>query len=165
MPGHAKGHQDGHGKIIGSGGYESTLQFALFCKQWCNLLEEQIRQLSKEFRDIQDRLNISEETAVEKNHLKIIGNFYKGLLSAEKFRNHSICLCCLRGHSEYPLRCGHVLCIACIQSFCSNREPENMTLKMMNCPLHQQDTDWKKNPWPITILSPLAGVRILCLDG
>jgi hypothetical protein len=163
--GHAKGHQNKHGKIIGSGGYQSAFLFASFKEQWCKILEEQICQLTQPRKDTQNSRDITEETTTKKDHLMVIGQFYKDLPGTEKFRSHSICLCCLRGHPEYLLRCGHVLCIACIQSFCSNHEPENMTFKMMSCPLHEQDTDWKKQPWPITILPPLAGVRILCLDG
>jgi hypothetical protein len=164
MAGHAKGHQNEHGAIIGSGDYESTFLFALFHEGWSDILEEQMRKLSKEVEAILNGPgDVSEERAAETNHLRVIGHFYKGLFGAEKFQSHAICLCCLREHPEYPLRCGHILCMACIQSFGRNRE--NVTFEMTNCPLHEQDTDWTKQPWPITIMPPLAGGRILCLDG
>jgi hypothetical protein len=162
MAGHAKGHQNECGTIIGSGGYESTLLFTSFNRGWCEILEKEISQLSKEVAATQSSLGITEERAAAKNHLKVIGGFYNGPLSAEKFQSHTMCLCCLSEYPEHPLRCGHILCMGCVQSF---GHPENGAFKITNCPLHCQDTNWEEQPWPIAIMPPSAGVRILSLDG
>jgi hypothetical protein len=154
--GHSKGHQDKCGNIIGSGDYESTFLSASFNKQWCNILEKHMRQSF-------ENVGVGQQKRLKESHLRIIGDFYQGardLLNSEEFQSHTVCLCCLGGYPEHPLRCGHILCIACIQLFSSNYE--NVTFKMMKCPLH--DTNWQK-PWPVTIMPPLAGGRILCLDG
>ncbi|OCL07767.1 FabD/lysophospholipase-like protein [Glonium stellatum] len=161
--GHSKGHQNKDGKIIGFGGYTSDFTFNSFKEEWHDILKQKIGVQSKQrTARLQENPNINEEKAVEQLHLGAMREFYGGLGGAAEFKSHATCLCCLRELPEHPLPCGHVLCTSCIGSYRSNHEKSSIT--MDKCPLHPQTTDWGE-PWPISIMPPLAGVRILCLDG
>jgi hypothetical protein len=66
------------------------------------------------------------------------------------------------GMPEYPLPCGHVLCLQCVKSH--GQEHEGAVLTFENCPLHP-DEKLSSIPWPIHFKPAFAGVRILSLDG
>lgn len=162
--GHSKGHQNEHGKIIGAGGYSSDFTSNSFREEWHDILKGEIRvQSDQRTKRLQEKPDLNEEEAVEQLHLEVMQNFYGGFLGgAAEFQSHATCLCCLRELPEHPLRCGHVLCTPCIHSYssCCGKS----LIAMYKCPLHAQTAVWDE-PWPISIMPPLAGVRILCLDG
>jgi hypothetical protein len=90
--------------------------------------------------------------------------FYQGLGGAERFVSHQTCYCCLRELAENPLPCGHVLCTPCIKSYGKPNANLPYSYVMTSCPIHQSNTVFPTN-FSVSFKPPLAGVRILSLDG
>jgi hypothetical protein len=158
--GHSKGHQNWHGKIIGSGNYKSDFSSDTFKEEWHDILKKEMVQKSLNVNTIMQKdTNVIEEKVIEDLHFELMQVFYKDLGGAGKFQSHATCLCCLGELPEHPLRCGHVLCTACIHSYSSSNEESS--LAMDSCPLHKEETALEA-PWS---MPQLAGIRIMCLDG
>jgi hypothetical protein len=158
---HTKGHQTERGTIIGTGPYESDFTWETFADDWLQLLHDH---LSHFHRKVAEQLaynpNTTELLEVSNVHLSNVYAFYQRLGGAEQFISHTACFCCLREMAEHPLSCGHVLCSACVKEYGIAR---SSTYSLTSCPLHRNATF--QTPWQVYFKPPLAGVRILSLDG
>ncbi|KAF2019496.1 hypothetical protein BU24DRAFT_431280 [Aaosphaeria arxii CBS 175.79] len=166
VPGsHSKGHQNSKGNVMRPGEYMSDFTFEQFGDAWLQYLQ---LHLTKMQHDLSARLmqppSLSEVTVVKKLHHTNMELFYKKLDGAQGFISHQTCFSCLRELAEHPLPCGHVLCTPCIKSY--GRPHPNLlySYAMTSCPLHQAHTVFSSH-WPIFFKPPLAGVRVLSLDG
>jgi len=97
-------------------------------------------------------------------HLTNLNNFYHHLGGAQGFISHATCFCCLRELALHPLPCGHVLCTPCIKGYGRPHSGLSGSYTIAYCPLHDRDAVF---PTPLVVYfkPPLAGVRILSLDG
>jgi hypothetical protein len=160
--GHSKGHQNEKGRIISTGAYESDFSPDSFQDEWLQLLQADIHKLQD---DLGNRLiryrDHTEKTLASELHQEVMKTFYSRLGGAENFKSHATCFCCLREPPEHPLPCGHVLCTPCVYAYGRQQPPSEVY--MDHCPLHNLNTFGR--PWAIKFKPPLAGVRILTLDG
>jgi hypothetical protein len=91
--------------------------------------------------------------------------FFERVPEAKMFISHSTCFCCLMQVPQHPLRCGHVLCTACIKAYGSPKQ-SRVTWEMKYCPLHEGETQERgTSTWVIKFKPEFAGVRLLSLDG
>lgn len=162
---HVKGHQNSRGKVIGSGPYEANFAFDSFCEDWFRYLKTYFTSFQNELSSQMILFPTTEETVVATRiHGRIVNKFYFRVGGAQKFFSQSSCLCCLRELAEHPLPCGHVLCTPCVKSF---GKPQNGLLNsyiIETCPLHNFDSTFLA-PVNVCFKPPLAGLRILSLDG
>ncbi|XP_014554875.1 hypothetical protein COCVIDRAFT_39346 [Bipolaris victoriae FI3] len=162
---HNKGHQNRKGIIIGTGPYESNFTFTGFAKDWSRLLESHLAKFQVELSSqLMQTPSASEVDITTRLHHANITAFYKRLGGAQKFVSHLTCYCCLRELAEHPLRCGHVLCTPCIKSYGNPHNELKHSYSMASCPLHDYETVFSAH-WPVHFKPPLAGVRVLSLDG
>ncbi|KAF2134377.1 hypothetical protein P153DRAFT_402048 [Dothidotthia symphoricarpi CBS 119687] len=162
---HTKGHQNQRGNIIGTGPYESGFTFNNFADSWLRYLLDSLSGFQK---DLSSKL-ITSKSADEivittKLHHANVNNFYHHVGGAQKFVSHTTCFCCLRELAEHPLPCGHVLCAPCIKGYGKPHSELSGSYTIAFCPLHEYDTVFPA-PWEIYFKPPLAGVRVLSLDG
>ncbi|KAL8937387.1 MAG: hypothetical protein Q9211_003716 [Gyalolechia sp. 1 TL-2023] len=147
--GHARGHQDEHGKPIGPGGYKSSFSADIYSLKWHSRLEEMLQEIHNSMvrRNLTNvsRSQNSEAREAADLHLTRMESFYSGLGGAQRFFSNVACLSCLGDMPEHPLPCGHVICTKCVRTFSSER-------------LERREVEIKLKP-------DQAGVRILCLDG
>ena len=162
---HKKGHQNEKGQIIGAGDYMSDFTWESFADDWFSLLREYLTkfQLSVQ-QQIAFTPGYSELNATTILHHGNINSFYQRLGGAQKFMSHSSCFCCLRELAEHPLPCGHVLCTPCVKGYGTPQPGTPGTYTIVACPLHETDTLFE-TPWEVYFKPPLAGVRVLSLDG
>ncbi|KAF1965274.1 hypothetical protein BU23DRAFT_574994 [Bimuria novae-zelandiae CBS 107.79] len=162
---HKKGHQNEKGQIIGAGEYVSDFTWESFPDDWFALLQDHLStfQLSVQ-QQIAFAPAYSELSATTILHHTNINNFYQRLGGAQKFASHSACFCCLREMAEHPLPCGHVLCTPCVKGYGTTHEGTPGMYNIVACPLHESDTIFD-TPWEVYFKPPLAGVRVLSLDG
>lgn len=158
-----KPHQNAEAKIIGTGNYESSFSAEGYEDEW---LENLVGNVEIIQRTLQDRTfqnpNIAELDVASRLHRERLTDFYSNIGGASSYMNNTTCFACLRELPEYPLPCGHILCISCIRAF--GRQPTRTTLELPFCPLHTHETMWPE-PWEIKVKPLYAGVRILNLDG
>lgn len=162
---HKKGHQNEKGQIIGTGEYVSDFTWEKFSDEWLHLLQDH---LSKFQLTIEQMLTYSETMAeleaATRLHYENVNNFYQRLGGAQVFISHSACFCCLREMAEHPLPCGHVICTPCVKGYGKPQGNLAGLYTFATCPLHELDTTFS-TPWEISFKPPLAGVRVLSLDG
>jgi hypothetical protein len=158
-----KGHQNSYGKVLAVGSFQSGFEAANYEETWKNLLRDH---LDKMRRDLQletfSTATFREEDLALQLHVRNMDIFFKQCGSANKFRSHSACFCCLRETPTEPLPCRHVLCLRCIQSY--GMIMDDYWVSMRHCPLHVQETTWQ-TPQLISLKPKHAGVRVLTLDG
>lgn len=150
---------------MGSGQYLSSISFDVFGNRWLKFLQQH---LTKFQTDLNTRLmhtpTADELETVTKLHQANIEIFYQRLGGAQNFASHHTCFCCLRGLAEHALPCGHLLCSLCVKSYGKPHPNRSHSYLMTSCPLHQAHTIFA-NQLPIHFKPPLAGVRVLSLDG
>ncbi|KAL9049151.1 MAG: hypothetical protein Q9162_007370 [Coniocarpon cinnabarinum] len=158
-----RGHQNDKGRIIGNGPFESTFTYEGFINEWLQIIKTDVMEVQ---HSIDDKFaadeGMSEERIVTNDHLTRVTRFYRTCGGASRYLSNTICLCCFREVPKHPLQCGHVLCESCINAYAVEQRPT--FVKIENCPLHPPETRWQA-PWIIARKPPLAGVRVLCLDG
>ena len=162
--GHAsKGHQNKDGKLLESGGFRSSFHYNNELGNWIQGLEHEIMQMQeKKDRALLDGPDLNSEEITSKLHLENIRYFYTQIGSAINFTSHSTCFCCLREIPVHPLSCGHVLCTPCVRSYGMSKE--RGSIEMIECPIDSAEERWLESCL-VQFKPPLAGVRILCLDG
>jgi hypothetical protein len=159
---HKKGHQNERGHIIGTGPYVSDFTWEDFADEWLSLLQQCLGRFHEK---IETQLaSNSELVATTDLHHANINTFYQRLGGADTYVSHSACLCCLRELAEHCLPCGHVLCTPCIRGFGKTSPGSSSLSTMTSCPLHAADAIFL-SPWEVSFKPPLAGVRVLSLDG
>ncbi|PVI02430.1 hypothetical protein DM02DRAFT_701953 [Periconia macrospinosa] len=162
---HNKGHQNSKGKVMSTGQYRSSFTFEKFGERWLQFLNEHLAKLQHDLNiQLMQPPTANEIDIVTKMHHANIELFYHRLGGAQMFVSHQTCFCCLRELAEHPLPCGHVLCSPCIKSYGKPHVNVPYSYSMASCPLHQVDTVFASY-WPVYFKPPLAGVRILSLDG
>ncbi|KAF2462522.1 FabD/lysophospholipase-like protein [Lindgomyces ingoldianus] len=162
---HKKGHQNEKGQIIGTGEYQSNFTWDNFADDWESFLLQNLSSFKNTAQQkIAHNPTTSELVATTSLHHTNINAFYGRLGGAQKFVSHSTCFCCLREMAEHPLPCGHVLCTPCVKGFGQRHEGTSGLYFMAACPLHEGDTLFP-TPWEVHFKPPLAGVRVLSLDG
>ncbi len=154
---HGKGHQDAKGKILAKGAYKSSFSYGEEFWRWTLWLEYDIKRLQGSKYNAKPSLKGKETPATL--HLENIKKFYNGMGSANNFQSHYTCFCCLREISLHPLSCGHTLCSPCVRSY--GVPNGKMSMVMLSCPICQA----QNHDSLIKFMPPLAGQRILCLDG
>ncbi|KAF2441827.1 hypothetical protein P171DRAFT_418623 [Karstenula rhodostoma CBS 690.94] len=162
---HSKGHQNKRGHIIGTGPYEAYFTFDNFMEDWAHHLRASLT-------DFQNTLSskrmmspsVDEVQIVSKIHHANLNKFYSRLGGAQCFVSHTTCFCCLRELAEHALPCGHVLCTPCIKGYGKPHSDLSGSFTVASCPLHEFDTIFPE-AWDVHFKPPLAGVRVLSLDG
>ncbi|KAF7504590.1 hypothetical protein GJ744_002085 [Endocarpon pusillum] len=158
-----KGHQNESGKIIGAGKYKSDFAPEVYNTTWTENIFSEVANLDKEhLRLVSPTHNTTDKDIAFKLHRGRISKFYGLMESATKFTSHGTCLCCLMNMPKYPLPCGHVLCLQCVNSH--GRDYQGVVRTLESCPLHSDEKPFSI-PWHIDFKPPFAGVRILSLDG
>lgn len=155
--GHAKGHQTAAGKILADGAYVPSFHYKSDLFTWMLRVEQEINdiQVSKDVA----RPSLTVDESPSTLHLGNMKTFYRTIGSASDFRSHYTCYCCLREIPIHPLACGHVLCSPCVRSYGVNKG--RVFIEMLRCPICLAQDHGSL----IKFMPPLAGVRILCLDG
>jgi hypothetical protein len=162
---HVKGHQNQRGTVIGSGCYESSFTFDTFCDDWFDHLKHYLTKFQGELESQMTKFRIADEVAVTTAlHLANVTSFYYHNGGARKFVSHATCFCCLRELAEHPLPCGHVLCTACVKGYGKPHEELSGSFTITSCPLHNYEAVFS-TPLEVYFKPPLAGLRILSLDG
>lgn len=154
---HTKGHQNAAGKLIETGNYRPSFHYRNDRHKWMQRLVQELNkiQVSKDNSEQSPKVEDFHST----RHLENIQNFYRTIGSARNFRSHYTCYCCLREIPIHPLKCGHVLCNRCLHSYGEHKG--KISIKILRCPICQAE-DYGRL---IKFMPPLAGTRILCLDG
>ncbi|KAF2012508.1 hypothetical protein BU24DRAFT_442957 [Aaosphaeria arxii CBS 175.79] len=161
---HTKGHQNQRGTIIGSGAYVSGFTFDNFAESWSHHLRKYTTGFQSELAGKMVTSPVTDELAtVTDLHLANVNRFFHDAGGAIRYTSHSSCFCCLRNLAEHPLACGHVLCTTCIKDYGEQSNDLQGLYTFPACPLHQHDQF--RSPSEIYFKPPLAGVRILSLDG
>lgn len=155
--GHAKGHQNAVGKSVLNGAYIPSFNYKNDIFRWMRRLDQEINNIQVLRDDSRPSLKVEESPSTL--HLKNMQTFYRTIRSASDFRSHYTCYCCLREISIHLLACGHVLCSPCVRLY--GRYKSRIYMEILRCPICQaQDYGCL-----IKFMPPLAGTRILCLDG
>lgn len=157
--GHAKGHQNTAGKVMAPGLYSPSFRYYNDLGRWLRRLDQEINNIQNSKGDARSSLNVE---AVPTLHVANMKNFYRKKGSPRKFRSHYTCFCCLREVPVHLLTCGHVLCSPCVRSY--GVPKGRVFMEMLKCPICLVD-DIRMPSCLIRFMPPLAGVRILCLDG
>lgn len=159
---HTKGHQNNRGAIIGTGIYESNFTWETFADDWLRYLQDWLSQFQQKVGGQMGYNPDATELVLASNlHHSNVNWFYQRLGGAENFVSHSACFCCLREMAEHPLPCGHILCTPCVKGY---GKAQQGLYTLSACPLHEHNTLFA-TPWQVFFKPPLAGVRILSLDG
>lgn len=162
---HDKGHQLRNGSVH-SGEYESSFSMdtlrSFFQQKIYARLVHFLARLENECRDRSDGKS-EELVAAELHRDKNIRSYYEKFRSSNGsiFSNTS-CLVCLMYTPEHRLPCGHVLCTPCLQAY--GKSEQDVLITISSCPMPHRRIYWNDR-WSIPIKPPLAGTRILCLDG
>ena len=162
---HVKGHQNQRGKVIGSGPHEADFTFDSFCEDWSRYLTSYFTSFQNELSSQMILSPSTNETVVATRiHGLNVNSFYHHIGGAQKFYSQLTCFCCLRELAEHPLPCGHVLCTPCVKGFGKPHNALSNSYMIESCPLHSYNSAFTV-PVNIHFKPPLAGVRILSLDG
>lgn len=156
-----KGHQTAQGKVIQSGEYVPSFHYNRDLRQWIQCLEREMGRI--EHAKDANRPILNAEIATPTLHVENLRTFYSNVGSASDFKSHCTCFCCLREVPLHPLTCGHVLCDPCVHSYGTPKE--SGLIEVSQCPIC---LPVERRPHPATTIQfkpPLAGVRVLCLDG
>lgn len=161
---HTKGHQSQRGNIIGTGSYEANFTFDDFAEDWLQYLRSSVLEIEKGLSSEMITSRSREIVIITKIHQGNVNSFYHRVGGAQRFISHSTCFCCLRELAEHPLPCGHVLCSACIKGYGKAHSELSGSYTVASCPLHDFETVFRA-PSEVLFKPPLAGVRVLALDG
>ncbi|KAI8938298.1 hypothetical protein NX059_005951 [Plenodomus lindquistii] len=162
---HTKGHQNSRGTIIGTGPYSSKFTFDDFADEWLQYLRRSLLEIEKGLgSEIMSSSQSQDTILITKIHQVNVNNFYHRVGGAQRFVSHSTCFCCLRELAEHPLPCGHVLCTTCIKGYGKPHTELPGSYTVASCPLHDLDAVFRV-PAEVLFKPPLAGVRVLALDG
>lgn len=145
------------GKLLAKGDYRPSFSYGNDLWTWTLKLEREISKIQVSKDNTEPSLKVKDSLATL--HLKNIKTFYRKIGSASNFQSHCTCFCCLREIPVHPLSCGHIVCTPCVRSYGIPKGRES--IEMMNCPICQAQGHGRL----IKFMPPLAGVRILCLDG
>ncbi|KAI1411011.1 hypothetical protein F5Y13DRAFT_201533 [Hypoxylon sp. FL1857] len=158
-----KGHQNGQGKIIGHGQYQSSFDPSTFVPEWSQLIQDNLARLQTAAYDLSEKIPGRSDLQIASIlHRERISKFYNSLGNPADFISHSACFSCLRGLPNCVLPCGHILCLECVKTY--GRPSSRTTVELNRCPLHVREI-MVDPPWAITIKPSRAGVRVLCLDS
>lgn len=155
--GHAKGHQNAKGRMLGKGAYDPSFSYGNDLWTWTLRLEQEIHNIQVSKDNAESGLRAKNSVATL--HLKNMKTFYRKIGSASNFQSNCTCFCCLREIPLHPLACGHILCNPCVRSY--GVPKERIFMEMLSCPICQAQNHGRL----IKFMPSLAGVRILCLDG
>ena len=158
--GHAKGHQNAAGKVIATGNYVPSFHYNSDLCRWIQRVERDLNSMQMSKDDLSPSLNV--EDVISTLHIENMKTFYKEMGSANDFSSHYTCFCCLREIPVHPLACGHVLCSACVRSYGAPKGTG--VVEMHRCPICQAQ-DRRFSSCLVRFMPPLAGVRVLSLDG
>lgn len=158
--GHAKGHQDATGKILAKGDYAPSFHYKSLMGYWTVGLGETVNSIQMSKDHVRPGLDI--EKIIPTMHLENMRKFYKEIGPTSNFISHYTCFCCLRESPEHPLTCGHVLCSPCVRFYGAPKDAGS--LEMLECPICPAQSVLTP-PSRIGFKRPLAGLRILSLDG
>lgn len=158
--GHAKGHQNAAGKILAAGNYVPSFNYNNDLCRWIQRLDKDLNSIQMSRDDVSPGFNVEE--VIPTLHVENMKMFYREIGSANNFSSHYTCFCCLREIPEHSLNCGHVLCSACVRSYGVPKGTE--FVEMRTCPICQAQ-DLPLSSCLVKFKPPLAGVRVLCLDG
>jgi len=162
---HSKGHQNSRGHQFGSGEYVSDFTFDDFGEDWFQQLTTHLSAFQNNLSSTLIQPPSTDELVVTtKLHHMNMTKFYARVGGAQSYVSHTTCFSCLRELAEHPLPCGHVLCTPCIKSYGRPHNELSGSFIMASCPLHDYDTVFS-TPWTVYFKPPLAGVRILSMDG
>jgi hypothetical protein len=162
---HIKGHQNLRGNVIGSGSYESDFTFEDFCEDWAAHVKHYLTAIQEDLESQMTKSRTADEVRVTtKLHHGNLTNFYYHNGGARKFVSHVTCFCCLRELAEHPLPCGHVICTPCVKGYGKPHEELSGSYTVPTCPLHDFEAVFS-TPVEVYLKPPLAGLRILSLDG
>ena len=161
--GHLKGHQNATGKVFADGAYQAGFNPDDILCQWIQWLEEELSKVheSRE-KMILEREDLTAEEITSKLHADNLKKFYSRLGASNSFVSHWTCFCCLRETPVHALTCGHVLCSPCVSSYGTSKGKGFIEIK--HCPL-DLEPEMPLQSYHIKVKPPLAGVRVLCLDG
>ncbi|KAF3185778.1 hypothetical protein TWF788_003827 [Orbilia oligospora] len=164
----SKGHQDATGRIIAPGEYIASLD-EKYIDTFAKLISTNLASMEAEFEAQRVRAGLE---AKDDHELTLVANlhkdkymvpFYDGFGGSAKFISHTACFVCLFHSPEHHLKCGHVICTPCLQTYGSS-EAGCITIK--SCPLHSYPRNQVyQSPQAFAVKPPTAGVRILSLDG
>lgn len=163
--GHAKGHQDAKGKIIGTGVYQSAFSPEQFSSVWTGTIKQELAKLESRFREKSTQasgLKRDELDDAFEIHRSQVDEFYDRLQGGP-FLTNATCLSCLMYTPEMVLKCGHALCADCARAYDTNHEDGLLCIE--GCPFHAKGSKERKQVSRIKTKPILAGVRILTLDG
>lgn len=157
--GHAKGHQDATGKILTKGDYipSPSFHYKTLESYWTVRLGETVSSIQKSRGQ-----SLDIEKMIPTMHLENMRKFYKDIGPTSNFISHYTCFCCLRESPVHPLTCGHVLCSPCVRFYGVPKDAGSS--EMSECPICPAQSVLIP-PCLIGFKPPLAGLRILCLDG
>ena len=158
--GHAKGHQNAAGKILAAGNYVPSFHYNNDLCRWIQRIEKDLISIQTSKDDASPGFNVEE--IMSALHVENMKTFYKEMGFIHRFSSHYTCFCCLRELPIHPLGCGHVLCSACVRSY--GEAKGTGLVEMHRCPICQAQ-DLPLTPCLVKFMPPLAGVRVLCLDG
>lgn len=158
----SKGHQLKNGKVFAGGGYQSDFSADSFGDEWRSLIHNNLKHLQERLEDEYKSCESEEQAASNIHRSTVLVNFYQHVGPSKAYISHSVCFSCLIAPPSHPLPCGHVLCTPCLQAY---GKPRGKNLvEVGSCPLHLDEGEWSP-PCLISFKPPLAGVRILTLDG
>lgn len=155
--GHAKGHQNANGKMLAKGAYDPSFSYGNDLWTWTLRLEREINNIQVSKDNAESSLKVKKSLTTL--HLENIKTFYGKIGSANNFQSHCTCFCCLREIPIHPLACGHILCSSCVRSY--GVPKGRILMEVLSCPICKAQNYGRL----IKFMPPLAGVRILCLDG
>ena len=89
------------------------------------------------------------------SEVRVIERLEYGLRSISSYL---VCVCCIVELPTEVLSCGHIICAMCAKEEAETRSPE--TIMDLTCPVCLSSAKWYPKDLP-----PLAGYRILSLDG
>ena len=158
--GHAKGHQNAAGKVLANGDYVPSFHYSNDLARWLFRLDQEINNIQVSKDDARPSRNVEE--VLPALHVENMKTFYREIGSASNFRSHITCFCCLREIPVHPLTCGHVLCSPSERSYGVSKG--RVLMEMLQCPICLAQDLWMSSCL-IRFMPPLAGVRVLCLDG
>ena len=158
--GHAKGHQNAAGKVLAAGNYVTSFHYNNDLCRWIQRIDKDLDSIQMSKDDAGPRFNVEE--VISSLHIENMKTFYKEIGSTNSFSSHYTCFCCLREIPVHPLACGHVLCSACVRSY---GVPKGTgSVEMHKCPICQAQ-NLRLSSCLVRFMPPLAGVRVLSLDG
>ncbi|KAK6496175.1 hypothetical protein TWF481_002199 [Arthrobotrys musiformis] len=159
-----KGHQDKNGKIIATGDYVATVK-PEYINNFRNLILSSLKSMERgeEKGAIGSEVDIKEElpSVAIAHRDKYMVPFYESFGGSGDFVSHTACLICLFHSPEHHLKCGHIICTPCLQTY---GIPQGGIVSIASCPMHPKDQKF----WPsqmFAVKPPSAGVRVLSLDG